>query len=220
VGEERSCEQCGAAFAPRREHARFCSARCRVAWNRAARSDKPPAEASALEWAITAMRDSTDRLPKVTELDRPRAFAVISEAVWWVTIVDGTLVRYHPEAYDHELRSRSEADRALIEETLAGLRFVRNQMGQDVDHIDFIRPRSAVPGGRNGHVRDWTWNQMPEPACASLSPRGQEWELSRYQAYISRLAGQAVGQTFRVAAEFLTDAAASATALTEAGAVD
>jgi len=220
MGEERTCEQCGAAFAPRREHARFCSARCRVAWNRAARSDKPPAEASALEWAITAMRDSTDRLPKVTELDRPRAFAVISEAVWWVTIVDGTLVRYHPEAYDRELRSRSEADRALIEETLAGLRFVRNQMGQDVDHIDFIRPRSAAPGGRNGHVRDWTWNQMPEPACTSLSPRGQEWELSRYQAHLSRLAGQAVGQTFRVAAEFLTAAAASASTLTEAGAVD
>src|SRR5271165_762333 len=220
MGEERTCEQCGAAFAPRREHARFCSARCRVAWNRAARSDKPPAEASALEWAITAMRDITDRLPRVTELDQARAFAVISEAVWWVTIVDGTLVRYHPAAYDRELRSRTEPDRILIEETLAGLRFVRNQMGHDVDHVDFIRPASAGGGARNGRVRDWTWNTMPEPASTSLSARGQEWELGRYRAYLSRLAGHAVGHTFRVAADFLMDAAASATPLTEAGVLD
>ena len=215
MGEERSCEQCGAAFTPRREHARFCSARCRVAWNRAARSDEPPAEASALQWSITAMRDITDRLPRVSELDKPRAFAVISDAVWWVTIVDGTLVRYHPEAYDRELRDRPQAERALIEETLAGLRFVRNQMGQDVDHVDFIQPKHVARGTRRGHVRDWTWNQMAEPACAALSPRGQEWELTRYRAYRSRLAGQPVGQTFRLAADFLMLAAASATPLAD-----
>jgi hypothetical protein len=159
------------------------------------------------------MRDITHRLPRGTDVDRPRAFAVISEAVWWVTIVDGTLVRYHPEAYDRELRSRLPAEQSLIEETLAGLRFVRNQMGQDVDHIDFIRPKSAAAGTHNGHVRAWTWNQMPEPACESLSPRGQEWELSRYRAYVSRLSGQAVGQTFRVATEFLIAASALAASL-------
>ena len=220
MGEERSCEQCGAAFTPRREHARFCSARCRVAWNRAARSDHPPAEASALQWSITAMRDITDRLPRVTELDRPRAFAVISEAVWWVTIVDGTLVRYHPEAYDRELRRRPQAEQTLIEETLAGLRFVRNEMGHDVDHVDFIRPRGPAPGKRPGHVRDWTWNEVAAPACTSLSPRGQEWELTRFEAYRSRLADHAVGQTFRLAADFLLLAAARATQLAETGAPD
>jgi hypothetical protein len=220
MGEERSCEQCSAAFMPRREHARFCSARCRVAWNRAARSDHPPAEASALQWAITAMRDITDRLPRVTELDQPRAFAVISEAVWWVTIVDGTLVRYHPEAYDSELRRRPEAERALIEETLAGLRFVRNKMGQDVDHVDFIRPLGKAHGKGPAHVRDWTWNQLAEPEWTSPSPRGQDWELTRYQAYRSRLAGQGVGQTFRQAADFLKLAAASAAPLAEAGPPD
>jgi len=216
MGEERACEQCGATFAPRREHARFCSARCRVAWNRAARADKPPAEASALQWAMTAMCDTTDRLPRVTELDQPRAFAVISEAVWWVTIVDGTLVRYHPEAYDRELRSRPEAERALIEETLAGLRFVRNHMGQDVDHVDFIRPRGGARRGAAARIRDWTWNQVPEPARGTLSPRSQDWELTRYRAYEARLAGQAVGQTFRRAADFLKLAAAGATVFAEA----
>jgi hypothetical protein len=167
------------------------------------------------------MRDITDRLPRVSELDRPRAFAVISEAVWWVTIVDGTLVRYQPEAYDRELRGRATAEQELIEETLAGLRFVRNQMGQDVDHVDFIRPRGAAAhGSRSGHVQEWTWNHVPEPACASLSPRGQEWELTRYQAYRSRLAGQPVGQTFRLATDFLMYAAASATPLADAGVLD
>jgi hypothetical protein len=60
----------------------------------------PTVEVSALAWSITAMRDATERLPRVRARDRPRAFAVIGEAVSWVTIVDGTLVRHHPGAYD------------------------------------------------------------------------------------------------------------------------
>ncbi len=30
------------------------------------------------------------------DLDLPQALAVISEAVWWVTMVDATVIRYHP----------------------------------------------------------------------------------------------------------------------------
>jgi hypothetical protein len=217
MDDERNCEQCGTSFAPRREHARFCSARCRVAWNRAARSDRAPAEASALQWAITAMRDIIGRLPRVTELDQARAFAVISDAVWWVTIVDGTLVRYHPDAYDRELRSRPEAEQTAIEETLAGLRFVRNQMGHGVDHVDFIVPRSDAADRQSRHVRNWTWSEVREPDYASLSARGQEWERARYCAYRSRLAGKAVGQTFRQAADFLMQAAEKAPTLAETG---
>ena len=67
-------------FAPRREHARFCSADCRVAWNRE-NTGHPEAGASALQWAITAMCDTTERLPRVRPADRARAFAVISEVV-------------------------------------------------------------------------------------------------------------------------------------------
>jgi len=61
VADIRSCEQCGTSFAPRREHARFCSARCRVTWNRHHASDSP-ADSGPLDWSITAMRESTDRL--------------------------------------------------------------------------------------------------------------------------------------------------------------
>ena len=35
----RNCEQCGREFTAARDHARFCSARCRVYWNRASAAD-------------------------------------------------------------------------------------------------------------------------------------------------------------------------------------
>jgi hypothetical protein len=201
----RVCEQCGARFTPRREHARFCSARCRVAWNRADKSH-PPAVESALAWAITAMCDAVARLPRVAGLDRPRAFAVVSEAVWWVTIVDANLVRYHPELYDRELASRPEAERLLIEENLAGLRFVRNQVGNEIDRGYFIQPGSVA--ANSGRAQDWTWTPLPEPSCGSLSPRGLAWEMDRYRAYESRLAGRAVMATFGCASSFLNVVAA------------
>ncbi|HXB49004.1 MAG TPA: hypothetical protein VNW50_14680 [Streptosporangiaceae bacterium] len=201
----RDCEQCGARFTPRREHARFCSARCRVAWNRADRS-QPAADESALAWAIAAMSDAVARLPRVAGLDRPRAFAVVSEAVWWVTIVDANLVRYHPDLYDCELASRPEVERLLIEETLAGLRFVRNQVGNEIDRGYFIQPGSVAAG--SGRAQDWAWTPLPEPSCESLSPRGLAWEMERYRAYESRLAGRAVVATFSCASSFLNVVAA------------
>jgi hypothetical protein len=63
MADIRNCEQCGTSFVPRREHARFCSARCRAAWNREHMGDLK-AGASALRWSITAMIDTTERLPK------------------------------------------------------------------------------------------------------------------------------------------------------------
>jgi len=196
----RDCEQCGAPFTPRREHARFCSARCRVAWNRADKAH-PAADESALTWAIAAMSEAIARLPRVAALDGPRAFAVVSEAVWWVTIVDANLVRYHPDVYDRELASRPEVERQLVEETLAGLRFVRNRVGNDIDRGHFIQPgTSAADSGRGP---DWMWTPLPEPSCESLSARGLAWELERYRAYESRLAGRAVVSTFGCAGPFL-----------------
>src|SRR5437764_14379921 len=126
VPDTRDCEQCGTSFVPRREHARFCSARCRAAWNREHMGDLK-AGASALVWAITAMSDTTGRLPKVRAADRPRAFAVIGEAVWWVTIVDATLVRHHADVDDAVIALQPPAERWRSEGTLPGRRFVRNR---------------------------------------------------------------------------------------------
>jgi hypothetical protein len=216
MADTRDCEQCGAVFERRREHARFCSARCRVAWNRENAVD-PAAEASALDWSITAMRDATGRLAQVTGRHRSRAFAAISEAVWWVTIVDATLVRHHPDTYDAVLGGQPAPERQLIEGTLGGLRFVRNRMGLYLDPVDFVQPgEPGEPGepreaaGGDGCVLAWTWKPVPEPTVASLPPRGQAWELTRYRSYAGRLAGHPVGETFARSAGFLEFAAAEA----------
>src|SRR5256885_11707134 len=137
VTDSRNCEQCGVLFTPRREHARFCSARCRVAWNRLNASD-PPAEGGALGWTITAMRETIDRLLRARGWDRPHAFAVISEAVWWVTMVDATLVRYHPDAYDGVLAGHDAAERRAVEGKVGGVRVGGQQMGLLLGHAGVI----------------------------------------------------------------------------------
>ncbi len=220
MAETRRCERCGKEFEPKREHARFCSARCRVAWNRenwnqVARvqqkwgsenwadeaRDPRVTGTSALRWAFTAMQDTTERLGRVRASDRAQAFAVIGEAVWWVTIVDATLFRYYPDDYDAALAGLSEKERKATETTLAGLRFVRNRMGYHADHADFIQP-CADEGGGDAPITQWTWRPLPAPAVATLPPRGQEWELSRYEAYQELLANGSVGETFGRTADF------------------
>ena len=175
------------------------------------------AGASALQWAITAMGDTTDRLPRVRASDRPRALAVIGEAVWWVTIVDATLVRHHAGAYDAAMAGQAPAQRQLVEETLAGLRFVRNQIGAQADIGEFIEPGEASPGAGGGPVTGWRWKPVPEPALASLPRRGQMWEMTRYQAYQARLAAHTIGEVFGPAAGFLKLAAAYAPSISGPG---
>ena len=202
MADVRNCEQCGTSFAPRREHARFCSARCRVAWNRHNASDSP-AETGALDWSITAMRETTDRLLRADGWDRANGFAVISEAVWWVTIVDATLMRYRPGVYSGVLARQAAAQRRITEDTFAGLRFVRNRMGYHADHADFIYPLDSRPAGGGDRIAAWTWRSLPEPALTSLTPRAREWEIARYLAYQAQLAGQPIGEAFSQATAFL-----------------
>jgi hypothetical protein len=172
------------------------------------------AEASALQWAITAMSDTTARLSRVGTWDRPRAFAVIGEAVWWVTMVDATLVRHHAGAYDAAMAAQAPAERQLVENTLAGLRFVRNRIGGQGDIGEFIEPGGAGPGAGEGAIAGWAWKPVPEPAVASLPPRGQTWEMTRYQAYQAQLASHTVGEVFGLAAAFLKRAASNAPSIT------
>ncbi|HTQ91267.1 MAG TPA: hypothetical protein VMK84_17415 [Streptosporangiaceae bacterium] len=206
MADTRTCEQCGISFTPRREHARFCSARCRVAWNRRHASD-PTAESGPLDWSLAAMQESTGRLLRARGWDRAHGFAAISEAVWWVTMVDATLVRYHPDIHGDVLAHQDVADRRMTEDTFAGLRFVRNRMGHDADPADFIQPAGPAPGAAVPRIAAWTWKSLPEPALASLTPSGRQWEMTRYRAYQAQLAGRPVGETFTHATEFLRLAA-------------
>src|SRR5215472_10005826 len=190
----RACEQCGTEFTPRREHARFCSAGCRMAWNR---GDARQATVSlaALDWSVNAMTEVTDRLAEQGAKAGSAVVIAVSDATWWVTLVDATLVRYHPGGYDATLHALPADEREEIEQTLAGLRFVRNQMGVHLDPAKFLA--------------DLTWNALPEPSTRELTPRGQVWERSRYQAYQGWLAGRPVTRAFTLAARFLRLASAN-----------
>ena len=211
VADSRSCEQCGAVFVPRREHARFCSGDCRAAWNREHMGD-PAVEASALAWSITAMSEATGRLAAVRAWDQSRAFAAIGEAVWWITMVDATLVRHHCEVYEAAMTAQTPAERWLIKETLAGLRFVRNRIGRKARLEELIHPEGLGAGSRR--ITGWTWKPAPEPALACLPPRGQAWEMARYHAYQAQLEGHTVGETFRRSVPFLTLTGANAASTT------
>jgi len=215
AADTRKCEQCGTSFVPRREHDRFCSAPCRDAWNREHAGDLA-AGASALVWSVTAMTDATQRLSRVAAADQPRAFTVISEAVWRVTIVDATLVRHHPAAYDGVMASQAPAQRELAEGTLAGLRFVRNRIGSDGDLGEIIEPSQGSPHAGEDSITGWVWRPVPEPALAPLPSHGRAWERARHRGYQEQLAGHAIGETLSRAAAFLKLAAANAQAITDA----
>jgi anti-sigma B factor antagonist len=202
--DTRGCEQCGRVFVPQREHARFCSVGCRAVWNREHMGD-PSVEASALAWSVIAMSETAERLAAVSRGDRPRALAAVGEAVWWVTMVDATLVRHHRGVYDDVLAASGVAQRRRAEQALAGLRFVRNRIGRGTGLAELI----GAEGAGTGQVLGWIWQPAPEPELGHLRPRGQAWEMARYRAYQAGLAGRTIGETFRQAAAFLTLASAN-----------
>jgi hypothetical protein len=198
MDEVRDCAQCGTAFAPQREHARFCAARCRMAWNRE-HAGVAGAPAVAIEWSVVAMAETADRFAAAALLlDLRRTAAAVVETVWWVTLVDATLVRYHPVTYEKALASK-DVRRRKTEGALEGLRYVRNQLGYGVRAESLICHALGDTG--------WTWQPLPVPDLGELEPSAREWELSRYRAYQSRLAGRDVPRTFTRCAEFLTYAA-------------
>jgi hypothetical protein len=161
------------------------------------------APAAAIDWSVAAMAESAARLSFSGEWDLARVSEGVSDAVWWVTLVDATLVRYHPRNYEGALAGRS-ARRRQTEQTLEGLRYVRNQLGASADPASLIRP--AVDGGTG----QWTWRPLPPPDLSDRGSRARKWELSRYRAYQERLAGCDITETFAWCAEFLTLAASLA----------
>ncbi len=214
MADIRHCDQCGRAFTPRREHARFCSAACRVVWNREHRRD-PAAELGPLGWTVAALDDLAPRLAGLAAASREQAAAVVSEAVWQVTIVDATLVRYHHEAYDAVLAGQPALDRRVTEGTMAGLRFVRNQLARAGSRDALIGP---PPGGPAATHAAWTWQPVPPSAADALRSRGRAWEMSRYHAYQEFLADHPVAATLGRAARFVRLAAACLPAVTDVSA--
>jgi hypothetical protein len=205
---DRSCTQCGRVFTPRREHARFCSAGCRVAWNRDQLTDAV-AEERALEWSLAGMHDVIERLADHQPGDDAAAFEAVGEAVWWVTIIDARMIRQYMDLYDAILTAHPPAQRLVIEGTLTGLRYVRNQLGEDHRPGHFIEP-PAPTGPAEAVTADWRWVHRPEPDLTELLVHGQPWEMTRYRAYEQWLAVNSVGPVFQRAAGFLDRATSRA----------
>lgn len=211
LADSRSCEQCGAAFVPAREHARFCTSDCRDAWNRDHLGDPVMLE-SAFTWSMSAMSEAAARLHVVQARDKLQAFEAIGEAVWWTTMVDATLVRHYPRAYDTVMAAHTPAKRRLVSETLTGLRFVRNWISRAAGLGELIETGTGTE-----RITGWTWKPVPQPALAWLPPRAQAWEQARHRAYVARLAGQSTGNTFGQAVAFLSITGAEAASGTDTG---
>jgi hypothetical protein len=170
-----------------------------MAWNRE-HAGVAAAPAVAIDWSVTAMTEAAGRLATAGAWELPRLAAAVGETVWWVTLVDATLVRYHPRDYESALASKA-VRRRQTEETLEGLRYARNELGRSVDPAEFVCPVAGVDGAA------WTWRPLPEPGLGRLTSRARVWELSRYRAYQARLAGRDIARTFARCTEFLAQAA-------------
>lgn len=167
-----------------------------------------------LDWSITAMREATGRLHRRRAWDRTRAFEAINDAVWRVTMLDAALVRYYPGVYDETLDRLSAADQVLIEETLTGLRLVRNRVGEADELVWFVDSGTSDWEPVTGQITDRRWEAVPARSPGSRSKSAQAWELARCRAYQNQLAGTAIGDTVDRCTTFLLAAASAAMATT------
>ena len=149
------------------------------------------------------MRDATGRLTQPHAWDRTRAFEAIHDAVWRVTILDAASVRYLSSVYDDSLERLGPADRVSIEETLAGLRLVRNRVSEPDDLAEFVDPGPAGWEPATGPITGRRWKAVSARSPGTLSKAAQAWELERYRSYQARLAGHAIGDAFECCTAFL-----------------
>lgn len=198
--DSRRCRQCGALLAARLDRALFCSADCRAFWNR-----ERMGEAGALTWSVAAMSEVTGRLTLMRAGDLTQALAVLGEAVWWITMVDDTLVRHHLSIYEKVLAASGAAERFRTGQTLAGLAFVRDKIGADADPSEVVDTRASRATG--GRVTTLRWRRIQaRPAAGPSRDRSD----AGYRAYEGQLAGRTIGDTIGLAVTFLTLTGASA----------
>jgi hypothetical protein len=149
---------------------------------------------------MKALNDATDRVNKIAASDLPRAFAAIGEAVWWVTIVNGSLRRNHRAAYGQAatLTSPDPAD------TLNGLRSVRNRIGHKVDLVDYIQPVASREWSADGRITAWAWKPVAPPEQGDRAGAQHRRDVELHQAYERALAGQNIWQPLMLATGFFS----------------
>jgi hypothetical protein len=148
----------------------------------------------ALAWSVTAMSGALRRIGDAGGADVPQAVAAATETVWWVTVVDAAITRHCPDAYRAALAALDPAARRAVERSLAGLRFIRGQLGYSADPGDFIRPAPAAPAPA------WTWQSVPPPS----PQRGTARDTSPYREYRTQLAGRPLAEALTLTVGFLS----------------
>ena len=148
----------------------------------------------ALAWSVAAMSEALHRIGDVSGADVPQAVAAVTEAVWWVTVVDAAITRHCPAAYRGALAALDPAARRAVERSVAGLRFIRGQLGYSADPGDFIQPAPGAPAAA------WTWRSVPPPS----PQRGTVRDTSPYREYRTQLAGRPLTEALTLTAGFLS----------------
>jgi hypothetical protein len=133
----------------------------------------------ALGWSMQAMHDATDRVNKVPAHDPARAFAAIGEAVWWITIVSDSLRNANPAKYSRALGLTTPNP----DDTLLGLRSVRNRIGHQVDLVDFIHPIASRPDRGDGRITAWVWRHVEPPSRENMTTGQYKAAVRAHQAY-------------------------------------
>lgn len=163
------------------------------------------ADGSPPGWSLASASEALRRLAAAAET--PQAVAAATEAVWWITTADAALNRRHPGPYGRALASLDPAARRAVERSLAGLRFIRAQLGYRADPADFIQVQPA-PASSGTPAEDWTWSPLPPPS----PQRGAAREASPYREYRAQLAGRPLTEALNLTAGFLAQAHAAAPA--------
>lgn len=159
---------------------------------------------TGLRWSVSAMNGSIGRLYKATGTDLPEALAIVTETVWWVTLVEASLQRSSQAAYNHTLLSLEPAERRTTEGTFVGLRFVRNWLGAHADPANFVHAQHDDDGDE-APVAAWTWTLLPTPELGKVSPRDRHADAVRYRDYCTYLARRPIGESITSAVTFLAD---------------
>lgn len=156
-------------------------------------SSSPPNPTAALDWSVAAMNAATNRVNMVNASGKPEAFAVIGEAVWWITVVDDNLRARYGKAY-------SQAEKGTTPrpgETMRGLRSARNRICHEVEVVDFIEAIGSRANRGDGRITAWAWRSVPPPRSRATR------DIAGHNACEAVLAGQNIVQTFGLATGFL-----------------
>ena len=213
----RKCEQCGTSFVPRHEHARFCSAPCREAWNREHAGDLA-AGASALVWGVGHRDDRRHATAVAGRGSRPAACVHRDRRGG----VEGHHRRRHV-APPSPVRLRQRDDTpgsstagswsrepwpGCVSSAIASP--TKATLASSSSPAPPARPlvKGGSPPGPGGPRRNRPWRRFL---------RGRRtWEKARHRGYQEQLAGRAIGETLSQATAFLKLAAANAQAITDA----